>query len=592
MFKKFLFYYIIFTISLFAIDVVDGFDYPFSNKGYKDNKEIVIKEYITKLTKYKEWKTTPCKELNNYLDKNLFYTQFDKYKSCAYQNYERWNTVRPKGKGIWYNVNDVGDYLPTLGGLHPGEDWNAKDNADLGTSIYTVANGEVYKLISVGTDTETIIVKHKLPKIEGFVYSIYTHVDVLSKVLINGKTETLKEGTKLARGTKIATVKNVSAFPDHLHFSMVYLQGIYTYLEYDRGNGYFSNFGKQYFNPMKKEKIQFAINLLKTSGYLDPSDFIEAHRPSNIQNNTKDGYLTTLNSHLSTNQSDFSYFNFNNSTIDYTLTDNTLVKNNQKIMKIWKLKNIGIDIWDSNYYLKYVGQEKGEYFDELRTRRWYLHRKVFPNTYGLLCADLTSNSVMNEKKLYFKLFNGKNQEIKRPNGGNNSFYFQVKTQENGGTIHISYKKHEDLLYPKLTKIEAINLIKSYLNIDISNVSNYQNLDTNKNLTRFYASWLLFKAGIQKNKAYVDDIVYAVQLREDGITFSKSILENIEDLLYANEIKKNIIKTNAESYSNAQKFVLGSFLFPIKRKDDNLYWSKEMRYVDFRKAVEILKRQVE
>jgi murein DD-endopeptidase MepM/ murein hydrolase activator NlpD len=590
MFRKIGILVIALTINVFAIEVVDGFDYPFSNKGYNDNKEITIQEHITKLSKYKEWKTTPCKELNNNLDKNLIYTNFNKYKDCVYQNHERWNSVKPKGKGVWYNVNDVGDYVSTFGGLHPGEDWNAKNNADLGTYIYSIANGEVYKLISDGSDTETIIVKHKLSKIEGFVYSIYTHINVLSQITINGKTETLKEGTKVNRGTKIATIKNVSAFADHLHFSMVYLKGIYTYLEYDRDNGYFSNFGKQYFNPMNKEKVQFAINLLKTSGYLDPSDFIEAHRPSNVRNNTKSGYETTLNSHLSTNQSDFSYFNFNN-TIHYTLRDNTLVKNNQNIMKIWRLKNIGIDVWDSNYYLKYVGKEKGAYFDELRTRKWHLYRKVFPNTNGLLCADMLTDVLMSGKKLYFKLFNGKNREIKRVNGKSNSFYFQVKVQGNGESKHISYKKNKDLLYPKLTKDEAKNLIIKILNIDISDKDYYKNLDENQKISKYTVSELLFQVARKKNKDFVDDVVSHVRIQESGIVFDKSILGSIFYVRNTEEIERTTKLTNTSSYIYAQKFVLGSVLFPIKRKDDNLYWSKEMRYINFKNAVEKLKERL-
>jgi hypothetical protein len=364
---------------------------------------------------------------------------------------------------------------------------------------------------------------------------------------------------------------------------MIYSKKNYIYLEYDRNNGYFSNFKKTYYNLMKKEKIKFAINLLKTSGYLDPSDFIEEHRPSNVVNNTKNGYMFTINNHLSTNQSNFTYFDFAKP-LDYTLTDNTIVKNNQKILKIWKFKNIGIDIWDENYYLKYVGTEKGKYFDDLRERKWHINRKIFPNTYGLLCADLIIDSSINGRKLYFKLFNGKNQEIKRPNSKSNSFYFQVKVQGEGENKHISYLRHQNLLYPKLTKGKARNLIIKILNIDISNVNDYKNLDENQILSKYKASELLFEVAKQKNKDFVDNIVASVRIRESGITFKKSTLGQIFYLRNIKEIERTTKLTNSSSYIYAQKFVLGTVLFPIKYKYDTLYWTKKMRYINFKNAV--------
>ncbi len=269
--------------------------------------------------------------------------------------------------------------------------------------------------------------------------------------------------------------------------------------------------------------------------------------------------------------------------------DNT-IKDNTQFIKIWKIKNIGYKAWSKKSYILTTSNGLN--------KKQLLLRDIKPNESVLVGIKFDANYMLGSEQIYYvHLYDYKNKLIPLYNNKkvipfNTKFYVESqKCYLNGSCRHDSYKQYQDILYPRLTKNEANQLLKNYLNIDISNMSIYKNLDGNKILTRFYATQFIFEASLRKNKTYVDNTVYGIQIREDGLTFNKSILENIKDAIYANEIKKNIIKANAESYSNAQKFVLGSFLFPIKRKNDDFYWTKEMRYVDFEYAVKKLKKEL-
>lgn len=70
--------------------------------------------------------------------------------------------------GLIWNIpfNYFGHYYGTMGGYHPGEDWNAvggNSNADLGKPVRSIANGKVVQVGSIGTLGNIVVIKHDAP---------------------------------------------------------------------------------------------------------------------------------------------------------------------------------------------------------------------------------------------------------------------------------------------------------------------------------------------------------------------------------------------------------------------------------------------
>lgn len=158
----------------------------------------------------------------------------------------------PLGDGVLVEsaIPNNGGYYVTQGYLendHLGEDWNRIINgqsgsADTGEPIYAIANGEVIYSKSLGAYNNgwgnSVILRHTLPD-GSVVYSQYNHLDSVSV------------GSNVSIGEQIGTMGNTGNSTDaHLHFEIhtLGLDGLNA--------GYSSN----------------------TTGYLDPTDFINEHR--------------------------------------------------------------------------------------------------------------------------------------------------------------------------------------------------------------------------------------------------------------------------------------------------------------------------
>ncbi|WMX15407.1 M23 family metallopeptidase [Aureispira sp. CCB-E] len=144
---------------------------------------------------------------------------------------------KPDGKG-YYNAQ------PFRKNDHLGDDWNAVagGDSDLGDPIYSIANGYVVFAKDIGSGWGKIVrVMHQLDDTT-YVEALYAHCD---SMLVQSN-----QGVK--RGQQIATIGNANgAYYAHLHLE------IRDSVEMEVGGGYSS-----YYN-----------------GYLDPTEFIKAHRP-------------------------------------------------------------------------------------------------------------------------------------------------------------------------------------------------------------------------------------------------------------------------------------------------------------------------
>jgi murein DD-endopeptidase MepM/ murein hydrolase activator NlpD len=129
-------------------------------------------------------------------------------------------------------------------GLHLGNDWtgDGDDNADLGAPVFATAAGVVIDARDIGGDWGNVVrIAHGCG-----VESVYAHLEAI----------TAHAGATVKRGDKIGTIGNADGeYTDaHLHFELR-----------DRplplGGGYYD----------EGEDI---------TGYLDPTAYIRAHRPS------------------------------------------------------------------------------------------------------------------------------------------------------------------------------------------------------------------------------------------------------------------------------------------------------------------------
>jgi len=137
----------------------------------------------------------------------------------------------------YYNAQPFGE------NNHLGDDWNGTGggNTDLGDPIYAIANGYVKFAEDYGAGWGNIVrIVHFLP--DGEVYeSFYAHCDTIL----------VEAGNWVKRGEQIGTIGNADGiYYAHLHFEMRADTSLPV------GGGYSAN----------------------TTGYLDPTEFIEKNR--------------------------------------------------------------------------------------------------------------------------------------------------------------------------------------------------------------------------------------------------------------------------------------------------------------------------
>lgn len=163
------------------------------------------------------------------------------------QEYDEFNTEyiaysfdfpvgKPDAHG-YYNAQKFNEYN------HLGDDWNGTGggNTDLGDPIYSIADGYVKFARDIGGGWGGVVrVNHKLP--DGtMVESLYAHCQRID----------VSPGTYIRKGEQLGTIGNVNGiYYAHLHLE------IRTDPNMDIGGGYSSD----------------------TTGYTDPTDFINQHR--------------------------------------------------------------------------------------------------------------------------------------------------------------------------------------------------------------------------------------------------------------------------------------------------------------------------
>jgi PKD repeat protein/murein DD-endopeptidase MepM/ murein hydrolase activator NlpD len=246
--------------------VVDGFDYPFGNRGINVGGEKV--PYLEKIFR------------GAYNDEiNLL------YPFNPYQNPERWDNTNYSD---WYNHQDVGNYYNYLGGLHSGEDWNfsSETEDEAGQEIYAIANGEILTVNSVYYNAPMkgayyIVIEHSFENSNAKAYSIYAHIT--DKKNDNGEiSKPIFTSNFVQKGQIIGRLaKDMIELPTHLHFE-IRIDKTFSKNEYCWTNSagwyYTDERNKQRKSGISKDQVEKAFSLMQKDGVIDPSDFIDSHR--------------------------------------------------------------------------------------------------------------------------------------------------------------------------------------------------------------------------------------------------------------------------------------------------------------------------
>lgn len=217
--------------------------------------------------------------------------QNDLYPNAPIANPDRGSTSPGSG---WYNVQDVGSYYATFGGLHGGEDWNkGSGTADVGEQVKVIANGEVIDIRpahSAGASHSgyAVLVRHWLLNGDT-VDSLYVHVapdtsggSANTDGVIGAEADfSFQEGSPVSKGDVIGVIGAVTspAMSPHLHFEMRSKQTVPNDLwPNDTGDGYYGPVPGSAGNrspSITAEEVQAAFLLMQKDGIIDPSDFID-----------------------------------------------------------------------------------------------------------------------------------------------------------------------------------------------------------------------------------------------------------------------------------------------------------------------------
>lgn len=148
----------------------------------------------------------------------------------------------------WYNAQDLGEHD------HLGEDWNAESggNTDCGQPVYAASKGTIIFAGEAGVGWgKVLIVRHRFPN-NALVETLYGHLQSI-----------VRTGGDVERREVIGQIGNADgAYPCHLHFELR-LPDCPAWGT--TGAGYSNN----------------------RTGWADPSDFIDAHRPATAKSFVK-----------------------------------------------------------------------------------------------------------------------------------------------------------------------------------------------------------------------------------------------------------------------------------------------------------------
>jgi len=146
----------------------------------------------------------------------------------------------PDGEG-YYDAQPFGD------NTHLGNDWNGVGggNSDLGDPVAVIADGVVRFAEDVGGGWGNVVrIEHRVRDVDGerSVESLYAHLDRIEVAV----------GRRVRRGDRVGTIGDAHGqYKAHLHLELRAQTGL------PLGGGYASD----------------------STGYLDPTMFIRAHRP-------------------------------------------------------------------------------------------------------------------------------------------------------------------------------------------------------------------------------------------------------------------------------------------------------------------------
>ncbi|OGC48023.1 MAG: hypothetical protein A3A94_00110 [Candidatus Portnoybacteria bacterium RIFCSPLOWO2_01_FULL_43_11] len=153
-------------------------------------------------------------------------------------------------------------------GTHLGEDWNlGSGDHDVGKPVYAIANGKVIRSGSYGSGWGNVVmIKHDLLPWDKenyeYVVSLYAHL---------GDNRQVSTDDYVRRGQVIGFIGSRSengGYSPHLHLEL-------------RSDKIATRFGKDTYRGCGYLNDALC-NITDSTGWLDPSDFIEAHRPSPI----------------------------------------------------------------------------------------------------------------------------------------------------------------------------------------------------------------------------------------------------------------------------------------------------------------------
>jgi len=178
--------------------------------------------------------------------------------------------------GWYYFDYQTYDNDPRTDGFHSGEDWNddCGGSTDIGADVYAVADGEVIGVRDYigasGTSLgDVLTIKHPLDSEES-VYSLSLHINSIVNV-----------GDSVKRDQRIGTIANISlaGLSPHFHFELrtkpISINNLWPNDDDGRPNNAYYNDSKN----TAGEVIETYEQKMDADGLIDPSDFIDAHRP-------------------------------------------------------------------------------------------------------------------------------------------------------------------------------------------------------------------------------------------------------------------------------------------------------------------------
>lgn len=246
-------------------DGVGVFDYPIGSRGYAEGVPVPIVEFPSGLVQSPGGGTEDAN--------TLFYGD-----GVA-------NPIRENNgsSSSWWVAQDVGAFNAGYG-IHAAEDWNRGSGAqDRGESIFAAAAGDVLDIRGGTPETFwTIVLQHDLGGGET-AYTIYGHVcpsSISGSPNISGALGTIADfgfskGKRVSRGDLIARIGDLPIGP-HLHFEIRVNTVDSSPKPYFFSGGATQGSGQR---SIIAQEVSLAYGHLRMAGIVDPSDFIDAHRP-------------------------------------------------------------------------------------------------------------------------------------------------------------------------------------------------------------------------------------------------------------------------------------------------------------------------